>query len=346
MARKWVHWTNEKLVIFSIKPSSHPFWEINSFDHTQILHTQHPDDRSLDAQRAESTRLRPFCGLGRGRFTERIDATRSLSAYLTNNYTPAKSQKLKLLYAIKPDCRHIFDADVRNATMCDTSNSQKNNKHWSSRRKWLSRAAERRLSTCAGGDFCRALAPRWKLSSQQNMMGYYLLMDITYDWAWMGMEYHQGGESKWMARQNQTPQKFCWTLGDLTRKSWPVAHQASHIRGLGRFCRELIRNWQNHALLTLLRDPGSRLGLQRKLCGDHKWTWLKRIKVLQEWRLMRLEPYHLSKHARKYCGTAVAFVESSAADCRRTNRTLEVTWSNKWFFIDWWVQSRSIHPLC
>ena len=125
MARKWVHWTNEKLVIFSIKPSSHPFWEINSFDHTQILHTQHPDDRSLDAQRAESTRLRPFCGLGRGRFTERIDATRSLSAYLTNNYTPAKSQKLKLLYAIKPDCRHIFDADVRNATMCDTSNSQK-----------------------------------------------------------------------------------------------------------------------------------------------------------------------------------------------------------------------------
>lgn len=240
MARKWVHWTNEKLVIFSIKPSSHPFWEINSFDHTQILHTQHPDDRSLDAQRAESTRLRPFCGLGRGRFTERIDATRSLSAYLTNNYTPAKSQKLKLLYAIKPDCRHIFDADVRNATMCDTSNSQKNNKHWSSRRKWLSRAAERRLSTCAGGDFCRALAPRWKLSSQQNMMGYYLLMDITYDWAWMGMEYHQGGESKWMARQNQTPQKFCWTLGDLTRKSWPVAHQASHIRGLGRFCRELI----------------------------------------------------------------------------------------------------------
>ena len=25
-----------------------------------------------------------------------------------------------------------------------------------------------------------------------------------------------------------------------------------------------------------------------------------------------LEPYHLSKHARKYCGTAVAFVESSS----------------------------------
>ena len=53
----------------------------------------------------------------------------------------------------------------------------------------------------------------------------------------------------------------------------PVANQTSHIRGLKILLQidhaqpEIGKIMQNH---TLLRDPASRLGLQRKLCGDRK----------------------------------------------------------------------------